>query len=450
MISIMSTSKVKSHSSKRIAVVGSGIAGLGAARELHLAGHAVTVFEANDYLGGHAHTVDISIDDKNFGVDTGFLVFNHRTYPELLKLFAQLDVTTAASDMGFSVQVLDATKLGAITKILEWAGNNLRSVFAQPSNLLRPSFWGMLSDIVRFNKLATQLADQNSEDDSNLETVQSFLDRQNFGTAFRNHYLLPMIACIWSCPTDQMLAFPIQTLVRFCHNHGLLQIANRPQWYTVRGGSREYVQKITSQLADVRVSTPIIAINRTASNVNLLTARGLETFDALVLATHSDQALQLLGSGATALERQVLSSIGYQNNTAVLHLDDSVMPANRQAWAAWNYEHHQEMNTPSHVCLHYWLNALQPLPTQTPVFVSLNPLRTIDESKIIQRFDYAHPVFDQAAIAAQALLPKLHSQGDTQHTWFAGAWTKYGFHEDGLRSGLEAARALLASLKVSQ
>ncbi len=425
---------------RRIAVVGSGIAGLSAAWRLATApgGHHVTLFEADERLGGHAHTVDLSLDGVTHSVDTGFLVYNQRTYPLLTQLFADLGVETAASDMSFSVQVPKPDGSG-----LEWSGSSLRTVFAQPRNLVRPSFWRMLTEIVRFNRLATELAERGT--DAALQgAIGDFLDEHRFGNGFREDYLLPMIGCIWSCPTDQALKFPLSTLIRFCHNHGLIQIADRPQWYTVRGGSREYVRRLAARLPDVRVNTPILGIQRSVDQVRLLTEQGAEVFDGVILACHSDQALALLDPGASADERAVLGAIRYQPNTAVLHSDASALPRRRAAWAAWNYERASDAaREQSQVCLHYLLNQLQPLPFEQPVVVSLNPVRPIDDRLVHRRFDYSHPVFDLAAMQAQGRIRALQGR---QRTWFCGAWCGYGFHEDGLRAGFEAADGALAAL----
>jgi len=426
----------------RIAVVGSGISGLAAAWRLagDDARHRVTLFEAGSHFGGHAHTVDLSLDGVSQGVDTGFLVFNHRTYPLLTQLFADLGVETAPSEMSFSVQVPRADGRPG----LEWSGSSLNTVFAQRANLLRPRFWHMLAEIVRFNRLATDLARQGAES-ALRQSIGEFLDEQRFGPAFRDDYLLPMIGCIWSCPTDQMLRFPVATLIRFCHNHGLIQVSDRPQWHTVRGGSRHYVRRMVAQLPDARLNTPVLGLRRLEQGVLLRTAHGSEQFDAVVLACHSDQALALLGDDATADERAVLGAIRYQPNVAVLHTDAGVLPQRQLAWAAWNYERAASADREqASVCLHYLINRLQPLPWQRPVIVSLNPARTIDEREVHRRIEYDHPVFDQAAIEAQQRVGDLQGQ---RRTWFCGAWCGYGFHEDGLRAGFEAADGVQAALQ---
>jgi uncharacterized protein len=428
----------------KVAIVGSGISGLSAAHALR--GQAqITLFEAGDYFGGHTHTVDVCLpaDGKpvTHGVDTGFLVFNERTYPGLIALLAELGVPSAASDMSFSVQVPASAQHPA----LEWNGATLNTVFAQRSNLLRPRFWAMLREVLRFNTLATGLAESGQDAQLHLP-LQDFLDSHRFGTAFRDWYLLPMLGCIWSCPTDQMLRFPVATLIRFCHNHGLIQVNQRPRWHTVRGGARQYVQRITEAIDDKRLRTPVRRIERDAQGVQVFTDSGPERFDQVILATHADQALALLAQPSLE-EAATLRAIRSQANEAVLHTDASVMPRRKLAWAAWNYERgEQEASTQQRVCLHYWINQLQPLPFDQPVIVSLNPLRDIDPAQVLGRYAYDHPVFDLAAMQAQQHMASLQGQ---QRTWYAGAWLGYGFHEDGLRAGQAAARGVLGLLNPS-
>lgn len=429
----------------RVAIVGSGIAGLGAAHAL--SGQAdLTLFEAGDHFGGHTHTVDVTLPNEHnrpvtFGVDTGFLVLNERTYPHLLALFRQLRVPTARSDMSFSVQAPGAGLRGST---LEWSGSDLSTVFAQRENLRHPRFWRMLADILRFNRLTTRLAQRGDDlgaDSPLLEPLGDFLDRHRFSSAFRDWYFLPMMGCIWSCPTDQMLRFPVATMVRFCHNHGLIQVTQRPQWYTVAGGARQYVHKILARVPDQRLGSPVEHIQRDDLGVRVFSGGTSEHFDAVVLACHSDQALAILGPQATRDERALLGKVRYQPNRAVLHTDTSVLPQREKAWAAWNYEAGGEGGEPR-VCLHYLINRLQPLPVKTPVIVSLNPQQAIDPARVIGDYSYAHPVFDLAAIRAQQRMAELQGR---QRTWFAGAWMGYGFHEDGLKAGLHAAQGLLAA-----
>ncbi len=427
----------------KIAIVGSGISGLAVAHALK-GQAALTLFEAGDYFGGHTHTVDVTLPDAGGqlvtqGVDTGFLVYNERTYPQLIALFAELGVETVQSDMSFSVQVPDAGS----GRALEWSGSKLASLFAQKRNLLNPRFLGMLADLLRFNALCTRIAAAGQESEL-MQPLREFLQQHRFGAAFRDWYFLPMLGCIWSCPTDQMLQFPVATMIRFCHNHGLIQLTNRPQWHTVAGGARRYVDKILAGIADKRLNSPVRLIERDAAGVRIVTDRGAERFDQVVLATHSDQALALLRA-PSALERELLGAIRYQPNRAVLHTDVAVLPRRRRAWAAWNYERAADDGRESaRVCLHYWLNLLQPLPFAQDVMVSLNPVRAIDPARIIGEYEYAHPVFDLAAIRAQQRLGELQGQN---HSWFCGAWTGYGFHEDGLKSGLAVAAGLRLQLQ---
>jgi uncharacterized protein len=414
---------------RRIAVIGSGISGLSVAHSLAPLSQ-ITLFEAGGHFGGHSHTVDVRLNGVRHGVDTGFLVFNHRTYPRLVELFGTLGVATAASEMSFSVQVPEQG--------IEWSGCDLNTVFAQRSNLLRPRFMGMLGQILRFNRLARSLAERGDEG-SMTEPIGDFLDRHRFGEAFRDWYLLPMLGCIWSCPTDQMLRFPVATMIRFCHNHGLIQISDRPQWHTVVGGSRNYVQKMLAGIGDKRLHCPVRSVRRTDAGVFVATDAGTERFDEVVLACHSDQSLALLAD-ASSHERAVLGAVRYQPNRAVLHTDTALLPKRRLAWAAWNYERAADAaQEQSAVCLHYLINRLQPLPWSTPVVVSLNPSRAPDPAKVIGSYDYSHPVFDAAAIDAQRRLPQIQGRSNT---WFCGAWTRYGFHEDGLMSGLAVSAAL--------
>ncbi|TAF84536.1 MAG: FAD-dependent oxidoreductase [Curvibacter sp.] len=425
----------------KLAIVGSGISGLAVAHRLQ--GLAdITLLEAGDYFGGHTHTVDVTLPGPagpvTHGVDTGFLVFNERTYPNLIALFAELGVDTAKSDMSFSVQVPGAKGSGA----LEWSGSSLDTVFAQRSNLVNPRFLRMLRDVLRFNALATDIAVRNAEKEL-MQPLSEFLVKHRLSAEFRDWYFLPMLGCIWSCPTDQMLQFPVATMIRFCHNHGLIQVSNRPQWWTVTGGARHYVEKIISKIADKRMNTPVQHIVRDAQGVSLSINGQTERFDEVILACHSDQSLALLGD-ATPAERETLGAIRYQPNRAVLHTDTGVLPQARRAWAAWNYERSADAGQDSaRVCLHYLLNMLQPLPFAQSVVVSLNPVSEIDPALVHGSFDYAHPVFDLAAIQAQQKVPALQGQ---QHTYFCGAWTGYGFHEDGLKSGLEVARRLKTRL----
>jgi len=439
----------------KIAVIGAGIAGLSCAYRLAQARQDVTLFEAASYFGGHSNTVDVALDGFTFGVDTGFLVFNERTYPNLVKLFDELGVATAPSEMSFSVKLARAGASG-----LEWAGASLDTVFAQRANLLDPRFLRMVADILRFNRQASAMVNAGTSDGSAAIAgnagiaLGDWLDAQNYSVQFRHWYLLPMAACIWSCPADQMLAFPLASFLRFCHNHGLLQVRDRPQWRSVSGGARNYVDKMVAAIPSLRLLSPVRSVLRglggsgAARPVRIDSAAGVEHFDQVVMACHSDQALALLGD-ASDDERALLSAIRYQANRAVLHTDASCLPARRKAWSAWNYQSSMASSGESggavaampRVCVHYLLNLLQPLPCATPVIVSLNPIDAPRAGSVLAEFDYAHPVFDQAAIAAQA---RIERRQGVRNTWFAGAWTGYGFHEDGLKSGLAVAASLTA------
>jgi predicted NAD/FAD-binding protein len=406
----------------KLAVVGSGIAGLSSAWLLSKQ-HDVTLFEAAAALGGHTNTVDVTIDGRTFPVDTGFLVCNTRTYPNLIALFAHLGVTTVASEMTFAVSMESPD--------LEWSGSNLATLFAQKRNLLRPGFWRMIQDFLRFNRETTEALPEIS--------LGAYLDQHGYRQEFREWYLLPMAAAIWSCPTKTMLDYPLSTFVRFCRNHGLLQVSDRPQWLTVQGGGREYVKKLVAGIGTVRLATPVQRVITTAAGVSLRTAGGDEHFDAVVLACHSDQALAIRGDDSSALEREILGSVRYQPNRAVLHTDSAILPRDPHVWSAWNYAAGPGTSGEQPVSVSYLINKLQPLPVATPVIVTLNPHREPMREKVLAEFDYAHPVFDQAAITAQARLAALQGQ---RGVYYAGAWGGYGFHEDGLKSALRVANAL--------
>jgi predicted NAD/FAD-binding protein len=390
------------------------------------------------------------------GVDTGFLVFNRKTYPRLVRLFEEIQVPIAPSEMSFSVSIDAGGKTGRSKKI-EWAGNDLNSFFGQRSNLFSPSFWRMAYDILRFNRLATQLAEEQitakleySEPD---ERIKDFLDRNRFSTSFKENYFLPMIGAIWSCSVEQMLEFPIQTMVRFCHNHGLLQIQNRPQWLTVKGGSREYVKLLVAalekhQVQFVRESVSRVNAKKTeGSPVEVITPSGLHQFDEVVMACHSDQTLELV-HGIEQDARNILASVPYQKNRAILHTDINFLPATERCWAAWNYTA-KSGATPTaqqHVSVNYLINRLQPLPKAfegTQVIVSLNPLTDPNPKLVHEEIHYSHPVFDMRAVKAQKELPLI--QGNSS-IWYCGAWTGFGFHEDGLRSGELVAMDLMESI----
>jgi predicted NAD/FAD-binding protein len=446
---------------KKVAIIGAGISGLGCAYALRQHPDLeITLFEGGDHIGGHSNTVDFTLETPHgqmtHGVDTGFLVFNRKTYPRLVRLFEEIQVPIAPSEMSFSVSIDAGGKTGRSKKI-EWAGNDLNSFFGQRSNLFSLSFWRMAYDILRFNRLATRLAEEQitakleySEPD---ERIKDFLDRNRFSTSFRENYFLPMIGAIWSCSVEQMLEFPIQTMVRFCHNHGLLQIQNRPQWLTVQGGSREYVKLLVAVLEKhhiqfVRESVTRVNAKKTVDSlVEVITSSGLHQFDEVVMACHSDQALELVhGIGQDA--RNILASVPYQKNRAILHTDINFLPTTERCWAAWNYTA-KSGATPTaqqHVSVNYLINRLQPLPKAfkgTQVIVSLNPLTDPNPKLVHEEIHYSHPVFDMRAVQAQKELPLI--QGNAS-IWYCGAWTGFGFHEDGLRSGELVAMDLMEKI----
>ncbi|BET09845.1 NAD(P)/FAD-dependent oxidoreductase [Pandoraea sputorum] len=412
---------------QRIAVIGAGISGLASAYLLARK-HRVTVFEAGEYAGGHTNTVDVELDGMRAPVDTGFLVFNERTYPNLIALFDELGVRSIASDMSFSVSVGSGA--------LEWAGTNLNTVFAQRRNLCSPSFLGMLRDIMRFNAAAQRHLESASRD---RQSVGELLLAHGYGQPFQQHYLLPMAAAIWSSRATDILRFPAVTFLRFCLNHALLQIRDRPQWRTVAGGGREYVRRITATLEDVRLRTPVKQVTRDSNGVTICFGDAqTERFDAVVMASHTPTSLRLLAD-ADPTERRVLGGVRYQPNIAVLHTDPTLLPRSRRVWSAWNYVSHASRTTAdaAPVCVSYLINQLQALPFSTPVIVTLNPVREPAPSTVLGRYAYEHPLLDLAAVDAQSLLPALQGR---RRTWFAGAWTGYGFHEDGLKSALRVAR----------
>ena len=410
---------------QRIAIIGAGISGLASAYFLSRK-HDVVLFEAGSYLGGHTNTVDVTLEGRTHGVDTGFLVYNERTYPNLVALFKELDVASIASDMSFAVSM----EGGA----LEWAGISLDTVFAQRANLGSPSFLRMLWDILHFNRHAERFLQQSSQTGLTLEQL---LQQQGYGASFRDAYLLPMAAAIWSSTPNDILQFPAATFLRFCLNHALLQVSNRPQWRTVAGGARQYVERIAATLPDCRLQAPVQAVTRDAGNLVVRSAAGAETFDAVVFATHAPTTLALLAD-ANSGERAILGGVRYQPNTAYLHTDASLMPRRRKVWAAWNYLSGAQSAGQRPVCVSYWLNQLQALPFKTPVMVTLNPHALPAADTVLAKFDYEHPIMDQAAIRAQRQLAQLQGNGGI---WYAGAWTGYGFHEDGLKSALRIAAA---------
>jgi predicted NAD/FAD-binding protein len=391
--------------------------------------HNVTVYEYDGRVGGHSNTVTVESANGPIAVDTGFIVYNEETYPNLTALFEHLKVPTQPSDMSFAVSLANGD--------LEYSGNNLSSLFAEKRNLFRPRFWSMLRDLQRFYREAPR-------DLAALEefhtTLGDYLDAGAYGAAFRRDHLLPLAAAIWSAPTRAILNYPAASFIRFQDSHGLLRLRNRPQWRTVLGGSRAYVERLTQSYSDrIRLSAGVTALQRNAEGIKVHDCNGrVETFDDVVIATHADQALALLDD-ATAQERQLLGAFRYSRNIAVLHTDPALMPKRRAVWSSWNHIGPASDSDDDPACptVTYWMNLLQNIPHETPLFVTLNPQRMPHNEW--HRELYEHPLFDSAAITAQRYLWSLQGQ---RNTWFCGAYFGAGFHEDGLQAGLAVAEIL--------
>ncbi|MGY3233168.1 putative NAD/FAD-binding protein [Bradyrhizobium sp. USDA 4448] len=418
----------------RLAVIGTGIAGNAAAWLLSKR-YAVTVYERELRPGGHSHTVQIDYDGEAIDVDVGFIVFNELNYPELTSLFAQLGVKTVETCMSFA--------MSADHGRFEWRGGgegilrNARGLFAQPSNLVSPSHFRMLADVVRFNRQS--VADLRA---GRLEkmTLGEYLQTESFGARLFSRYLGPMGAAIWSSSPAEILSFPAENFVTFFDNHRLLHLG-RPRWLTVAGGSRRYVDKLTAMFKDViRLGCAVTSVTRTEHGVTISDIHGgVESYDAVVMACHSDQALAAL-TDANAAEKSILGAIRYSPNAVYLHRDPSLMPKRRQAWASWNFlQWPRQTPVENDVAVTYWMNRLQGIDDRKPLFVSLNPPRAPASDLTSAKFSFAHPLYDMAAFAAQRRLPAIQGR---RRTWFCGAWTGYGFHEDGLRSGIRIAEAM--------
>ena len=415
----------------RIAVIGAGVSGMVAARLLALR-HEVTLLEAEPRPGGHAHTHDVLVDGVPVTVDTGFMVFNRRTYPNFCRLLEILGVESRASDMSFSFRC-DA-------ELIEYQGGSFSGLFSQWSNLARPAFWRMLSDIVRFNRQATEYAQCN---DDTGETVGEFLHRGRYGRAMRDWYLRPMCAAIWSAPQSHIDRFPARFLLGFFANHGLLQLSDRPQWRTVVGGARSYVEALLAPISEgVCLGAPVTAVRRSEDCIQVTLGDEYQEYDTVVLACHADQALRLL-QDADDRENRLLSAFPYQTNTAVLHTDPRPMPRSKRTWASWNYRAHGEAGADGPVTVTYDLTRLQGLRAPQDVFVTLNPEEPIDESRVLKRMEYAHPCYGAEAIAAQREHATLNGH---RRTYYCGAYWGYGFHEDGVRSALAVAECFGLSL----
>ncbi len=419
----------------RLAIVGTGIAGLSAAWFLRDR-YALTLFERADYLGGHTNTIDVAEQGRQVAFDTGFMVFNRVTYPNLCRFFAQLEVPVKPTDMSFSVQ--------HVPRGLEFCGSSLNHLFAQRKNLLRPSFYRLLLAINRFNAEAVPaLTDPRWAD----TTVGDYVRARGYGEDFLDCYLVPMSSAVWSTPPDLMLEFPAVTLLRFFHNHGFLGLSTQHPWWTVDGGAREYVRRLRPILeragAELRPNSPVTQVTRLAGGGASVTAADgtMGVFDKVILACHGDQALQLLAN-ADADERRLLGEFHYQPNLATIHTDTSVMPRARLAWSAWNYRIESAPGGVTRPQTIYWMNKLQGVSDRENYFVSINGEASVNPAKIIRQIAYEHPLFSLGAMRAQAELPGLNRRSPDQAVYFAGSYFRYGFHEDAFTSGLDCARAV--------
>jgi uncharacterized protein len=408
----------------KIAIIGSGIAGLTSAYLLNR-NHAITVFEASDWIGGHTHTVDVQVDGQSYAVDTGFIVFNDWTYPNFIRLLSQLGVGFKATEMSFSVS-------DPISGV-EYNGHNLNSLFAQRRNLLSPKFWGMVRDILRFNREA--LNDLNQQRIASDMTLGDYLKANGYSERFIQHYIVPMGAAIWSMSLNDMLGFSLQFFVRFFKNHGLLSVSDRPQWCVIEGGSSSYVAPLTESFKQhIRLNCAVTRVERDGDGVTVHSAAGSERFDKVVFACHSDQALALLAA-PTPTEQAILGALPYADNDVVLHTDTRLLPKRPLAWASWNYRLGGPVDQPAAVT--YDMNILQGIQSDTTFCVSLNQTAAIDPSKILARYTYAHPQYSLAGMAAQARWEELLG---ANHSYFCGAYWANGFHEDGVVSALRVAR----------
>jgi predicted NAD/FAD-binding protein len=410
----------------KLAIIGTGISGLVAAYQLY-PDHEIVVFEANDYLGGHTNTVEVALDGEQHTVDTGFVVFNDRTYPNFISLLGELGISSRPTTMSFSVS---DTRTG-----LEYNGHSLNTLFAQRRNLVRPSFHRMLADIVRFNREARRLV----ADCGDETTVGEFLSEHGYSRGFAEQYLLPMGAAIWSCPTGTFAQFPIRFIIDFYHNHGLLNLLQRPTWRVVEGGSWSYVKAITRGFYDrIRLRTPVERVCRFADRVEVKPRGGEpESFDHVVFACHSDQALRILGEEATAAEREILAEFPYGRNVAVLHTDIGLLPRARRAWASWNYRVKGDASSAASVT--YNMNLLQGIRSLNTFCLTLNDESSVDPARVLRRFEYHHPVFTARRAAAQARHAELLNANRTS---YCGAYWKNGFHEDGVNSALAVVTAI--------
>ena len=408
----------------KIAIIGSGISGLGTAYLLNK-DHDITVYEKNDYIGGHSRTVDINVDGKFIPVDTGFIVFNYRNYPNLTGLFEHLDIPVVKSDMSFGVSIDNGW--------LEYGTRRPLDIFAQKSNLLRPKFWKMLADILKFNAKSKEYLE------SDL-TLGECLGELRLNQWFQDYYLLAMGASIWSTPAQGILDFPASSFIRFFDNHGLLTVNDQPQWYTVKGGSKEYVKLLTASFKDkIRLGCGANKVIRRSDHIEIIDTNGeKQKYDQVIFACHSDQAMKILDN-PTKEEQKIVGAIDYQPNEMILHSDISFMQKRKNSWSSWVYLSESKGDKSSSVSLSYWMNNLQPLETEKPIIVTLNPGRNPDQDTIYDRYTFHHPVFDKKAVEAQG---KLHQIQGVDRIWYTGAWQRYGFHEDGLLSAVNVAEKM--------
>lgn len=416
----------------RLAIIGTGVAGLGCAHFLHER-FDLTVFEQNDYAGGHTNTVTVSEAGRELPVDTGFMVFNHVTYPHLTRLFRELEVETKPTSMSFSVSHLESG--------IEYNGTSLNLLFGQRQNLLSPRFWRFLLQINRFNAEAVAALD---DPRFARMTLRDYVAARGYGGDFLNLYIIPMGSAVWSTPPELMLEFPALTLIHFWHNHGFLGLHTQHPWRTVTGGARSYVKKLIAPFKDrVRLGCPVERVERREAGVKVFPRTGAaETFDKVIFASHADQTLRMLGD-ATDLERELLGCFHYQPNIATLHTDERFMPQTRRCWASWNYRIKPAAGGGIEPSTHYWMNSLQGVSDTTNYFVSINAADEIAPDKVLKRINYEHPLFDLAAIDAQKRLPGLNRLGADQSTYFCGSYFRHGFHEDAFGSAVNLCRDLL-------
>ncbi|MDC0446657.1 FAD-dependent oxidoreductase [Gammaproteobacteria bacterium] len=408
----------------KIAIIGTGISGMSTAYFLSQK-HDVSVFEKEDYVGGHSRTLTFIENSKEISVDTGFIVFNHKNYPNLLALFRHLEVPTIKSNMSFGVSINNAW--------LEYGTMKLSNLFSQKRNFFRPSYLKMLQDVLKFNKKALFYIDNQTD-----KTIGDMIEDLKLGEWFKNYYLLPMSGAIWSTPVEDMLNFPAETLVRFFHNHGLLTVDEQPQWYTVKGGSKEYVTRLTRNIKkNIQTNLAVSSVTRDKNSATITDSNGdKHQFDAVIFACHSDQALALIAIPSKE-EKSVLGRIQYKPNSVILHQDSSFMPKRKSAWSSWVYLSNSNKDKTNKMSLTYWMNSLQSIESTKPILVTLNPSVKPKEELIINEHIFDHPQFNQDAISAQKDIPLI--QG-VDKFWFCGAWQKYGFHEDGLSSAINVVK----------